>query len=280
MPQNTSPEQAGRGQQDPRRQEQTTPQSTPEPQRRSEPQRTAEEEQHMPQLTAAQRQEVWRQEQEKRRPDVKFRVFHKVRNSMRQGMGKIFLAGLFVIPPLGAAAYAINKTSKATIAKVPVVKYVDQVPRAIISGTAEKAKNAIANVAAVPAVGIDIARGTAKLAGRGLDATVLELYRDFRKAVNHKFNFPPDTNPLAAFLALLKGMVVGIFHIPGNIMKAYGEAFTKSPFWTSVATAMVAGFMTKYGAAGAAGAFVNWVMRLVEGIATKIGTPPPGIPGV
>lgn len=228
-----------------------------------------------PELSDDDRAEIAKEylrEQEKLYPKVRESVFSRVRNTIRSGFGKVLLAGAFALPPLGISLYAADKV----LSKTPVVRTVYDIPRAIAFSTAEKAADILSAAAASPALVVDAGLGAARVSGRVLDATAGELYRDTKKAINYKFDYPAGTNPLAGFLTMLKGIGTGLIQLPGRIAATIGGAFEKHPVGTLFGGAILLGMLEQYKLAGTVAKLAGWFGQLVQGIIGHISSAPVG----
>lgn len=195
-----------------------------------------------------------------------------------ESLGKAALIGLTIAtPPLGVTA-AAGVWGWNKLKKFPPVRWIDHGARAGMS----VAKEGIRNVWEVGTYPVRVAgtltgnilRRTKDVGYSVLDRTFLELYRDFRKAVNHKFNFPKDTNPLAAALTAAKGLFVGALHLPGYLVKTYGSAFSKHPIATVLGTGLAIGaFYAHGGILATSGKLFEALLHFLEAIASKIGAP-------
>lgn len=109
--------------------------------------------------------------------------------------------------------------------------------------------------------------------GRSLDATVGELYRDLKAAINHKFKFPEGTNLLAAALMGVKRTLL----LPKDFIKWYADMWKAHPKLT-LAGSIAIPWITLHGAWPEV---IQWggdmavgLLNIVQGIVTKLGAVP------
>jgi hypothetical protein len=186
------------------------------------------------------------------------------------------VVGAAVVNPVATGAVAAGVFGWKKLAKFPPFSWADKGARKGIGMVKDSAgsitKTAMHPFRKVGRLGMNVLRMGGRAGGKALDVTVLELYRDLKKAINHKFDFPAETNPLAALLTAIKGGAIGLIHIPGNIVNSYMKAFSSRPTSTLIGTALAIGLVAEAGGIlPAAQQLASWFMQIISGVAGKVG---------
>ena len=196
-----------------------------------------------------------------------FRIQQASYQKVRGPLGKLLLGGAMVAMPLPAVGlYVGKKIADKTISKVPGVGDVlYNKPMGLVEKAADKTRNAIATAVTAPAAALDATRW----AGKGLhwvaDHTIFELYRDLKKAINHRFNFAEGTNLLASIMIGIKATLKAITIYPFKLIDAVSTAALKKPLAT-LAT-VIAG----YAFLSAPAAFIQGAGTLIEKVISILG---------
>lgn len=198
---------------------------------------------------------------------------------MRHTRNAILTALGVALPPLGIAGLAAGGTarylaSKRTENPLSIGRAAtDTFFRAPKEGVKSAFKAITFPFRWAGAAGLNTLKFSGDKLYKGLDATIFELYRDLRTAINHKFKFPEGTNLLAAVMLGIKRTLL----LPKDFVRWYAEMWKAHPKTTLFATIAIP-WITLHGAWPAV---IKWggdisvgILNIIQGLATKIGTVP------
>lgn len=245
------------------------PQSQPQPSADRRQAQAEQTERNKDQVIQSQKEEIERlkRAQEERERGPQQTVYRTTYERVRRPLGKLLLGGAIVVNPiLGIGLYAAKKTADKTLSKVPVAgDILYNKPMQMISYVAGKTRDAIASVVAAPALALDATKMTGKGLYKIADYTILELYRDLKNAINHKFNFAEDTNLLASAILGIKAAFKALTIFPFRLLEATVNAAVQKPL-ASLATLVVG-----YGFLSNPVAFIHGASALIEKIVSILG---------
>lgn len=198
-----------------------------------------------------------------------------IRNTVLTGAA---LAAPVLAVPAAAGWFAWKKLSN-----VPPFRWVNNGVKRAASVAANAGSSALETATYLPRLGAALSMNTLRagkhVVGRSLDATVGELYRDLRAAINHKFAFPEGTNLLAAIMMGVKRMLL----LPKDVVKWYADMWKAHPKLTLLGSIAIP-WITLHGGWPAV---IKWggdvsvgILKIIQGIAGKIGTVPPVVPPI
>jgi|SRR3989339_398915 len=211
-----------------------------------------------------------------------------ITEGLKQTRNAILTAIGIALPPLGIAGLAAGGTarylsSKRTDAPLSLGRAVKDT---FVTAPKEGVKSIFRALTYPFRLGGAAGINTLKFSGdklyRGLDATVGELYRDLRTAINHKFQFPEGTNLLAAVMLGIKRTLL----FPKDAVRWYAGMWKAHPKTTLAATIAIP-WITMHGAWPEV---IAWgrdlsigILNIIQGIAGKLVAPgaiPPIVPPI
>jgi|GEM_PF-6500587 len=201
-----------------------------------------------------------------------------VADALRHARNALITALGIALPPLGIAAlagggatrYLASKTTDHPLSMGQAAK--DTFIHAPKAGLKSLGKTLLFPFRWVGAKGVNTLKFTGDKLHHVLDATVFELYRDMKAAVNHKFDFPKDTNLLASAMI---GVKRALF-FPKDIAIWYLKTLQAHPKSTIAATIAIP-WITMHGGWPAvfswAGDMSQTLLEIFKGAATKMTIP-------
>jgi hypothetical protein len=165
-----------------------------------------------------------------------------------------------VVNPVATGTVAAGYLGWKGLAKFPPFRWIDQGVRKGLSTAKHVVTEGVSGVAKTlwypfrltGALAGNVLRVAGRTTYTVLDATVLELYRDMTKAINHKFGFVEGTNLLAGALIGIKAGLVALAKYPFRLVEKVAGELTAHPIRTTLA-GIIAGAAIANPAAALAG---------------------------
>lgn len=213
------------------------------------------------------------------RAEPQYLPLPSVSDGLRHTRNALMTAIGVALPPVGIAGLAVGGTARYLKSKTTDKPLsVGTALKDTFIGAPKEGLKSVWKALTFPvrlggAAGIN----TLKFAGdklyRGFDATVCEVYRDARAAINHRFNFPPGTNLLSAAMIGVKRTLL----FPKDFVRWYAAMFKAHPKTTLAATIAIP-WITMHNAWPAV---IKWgadmstgILNIIQGIASKLVVPP------